>query len=268
MLADARRQGILNLIQESGSARTLELARLFGVSDQTIRRDLLELQEKGLISKRHGGGVLVNWQGASYHERATSRREEKLAIAREAIKLVKRGMTVLMGPGTTTEATANLLDGMEIAIVTNSLEVARAIMSSNTAVKLTGGRYRPGSELVTGSWTSRNLDHLFADLTFIGVSGISAKRGYTVIEADEALVLRRFIRIAKRSIVVADSSKLARVARETVAPLGAVHTLITDAGVTGEQLELLAGRGVDVVVAPKPEALRPRRKERDVAATT
>jgi DeoR/GlpR family transcriptional regulator of sugar metabolism len=259
MLAEARRQGILNLIQESGSARTLELARLFGVSDQTIRRDLLELAEKGLISKRHGGGVLVNWPGASYRERAVLRREEKLAIAREAVKLVKRKMRVAMGPGTTTEAITRLLDGMEVTIITNSLAVARATMSPNTAVKLTGGRYRPGSELVTGSWTDRNLDHLFADLAFIGVSGISAGVGYTVIEADEALVLRRFIRIAKRSIVVADSSKLARVAREAVAPLGAVHTVITDAGASEEQLELLAGRGVDVVVAPKARA----RKERD-----
>jgi DeoR/GlpR family transcriptional regulator of sugar metabolism len=137
---------------------------------------------------------------------------------------------------------------MDIHVITNSLPVAKAISSRDTTVSLTGGHYRPSSDLVTGEWTERNLEDLFADLGFIGVSGIGEEAGYTVTEPDEALMLRGFIRVAKRAVVVTDSSKFHRVARETVAPLGAVHLLITDSDASQEHLALLGSHGVEVMV--------------------
>jgi DeoR/GlpR family transcriptional regulator of sugar metabolism len=249
MLAEERRKSILNLIQENGSARTAELARKFNVSGQTIRRDLYELEVKGLVSKNHGGGVLVRWQGADYRERAILRQQEKQLIAYEAVAQVRYGMTVALGPGTTTEAIAHLLNGMELRVITNSLAVAQAITSRDTTVYLTGGHYRPGSELVTGEWTEQNLKNLFADVSFVGISGIGAEAGYTVTQFDEALVLRQFIRVAKKAVVVMDSSKFHRVAQASVAPLGAAHALITDADAPQEQLDILRQRGVEVIVA-------------------
>lgn len=259
MLADERRQNILSLIQEQGAARTADLARRFKVSDQTIRRDLVELEERGLISKGYGGGVLITYQGTSYRERAVERRWEKELIAKKAVSQVRRGMTVVIGPGTTTEAVAQLLNGLNIRVVTNSLPVARAISSPETRVSLTGGHYRQAGELVTGAWTDANLEEVFADLGFIGVSGVDREAGYTVTEPDEALVLRRFIRVAKKAVVVADSSKFHRVAKEAVAPLGAVHLLITDAGADREHLNLLEQHGVEVKLVA--ETSRPAEAE-------
>lgn len=253
MLAEERRLSIFSLIQEKGSARTVELAETFRVSDQTIRRDLFDLEERGLIRKSHGGGALINYQGASYRDRALLRREEKLLIAREAVRQVKRGMTVALGPGTTTEEIARLLNGMDVEVVTNSLAVARAMASRSTKVNLTGGSYRPSSELLTGAWTGQSLEAFFADISFIGVSGIGADAGYTVTQADEALVLRQFIRIAKRAVVVADSSKFHRVAKAFVAPLEAVHMLITDAGIPTKDHDLLRARGVNVTIIGRGE---------------
>jgi DeoR family transcriptional regulator, fructose operon transcriptional repressor len=247
MLVQERRQSILSLIEQYGSARTIELARIFKVSDQTIRRDLLELEGMGLISKSHGGGTLVNWRGATYRERTQAHAQEKSAIAEQAISLVKPGMTVLLGPGTTTGTIAQRLDGLPITLVTNSLAVAQAISQPDTEVRLTGGQYRPSAELVVGDWTERNLDSLFADLSFIGVSGVDEDAGYTVTQSDEAMTLRQFIRVAKRSVVVTDSSKFLRVAKASVAPLDAVHLLITDCGLARDARALLTRHGVEVI---------------------
>lgn len=250
MLAEERRQYILGLIQEQGSARTAELARLLRVSDQTIRRDLVDLQEKGLVSKHHGGGVLLNHETLSQSERSELRHAEKQAIAQEAATLVRAGMVVALGPGTTTEQIAMHLEGRDIEVVTNSLAVARVMSGDGTRVRITGGNYRASSELVVGQWTLDNVSHLFVDIAFVGVSGIGSDAGYSVTERDEALVLRQFVRVAKRSLIVADSSKFHQRARELVAPPRAVHGVITDEGIPPTERQGLAEQCVEVRAVP------------------
>lgn len=249
MLAQERQQTILALLRKNGSVRTADLAQMLNVSDQTIRRDFWELEHLGLVSKKHGGAVLVNYQSVPYQERAILLKEAKLAIARAAARFVKAKMVVVLGPGTTTEMLAHLLNGLDIKVVTNSLTVAKALTHAHTEVWLTGGRYRPGSELVTGAWVEANLTHFFADLCFVGVSGIDLDEGYTVTEEDEGKVLRQFIRVAKTSVIVSDSTKFHRVAKEVVAPLGAVHRLITDENISADDHRRLEAAGVEVTVA-------------------
>lgn len=249
MLAEERRRTILSLLEKNGSVRTAELAQRFGVSDQTIRRDFWELEDQGLVDKGHGGAVLVNYHTVPYRDRAVLRQAEKLAIAEAAASLVVPGMVIALGPGTTTEAVAHRLNGLPVHLLTNSVVVARAVTKAETRVSLTGGQYRPGSELVIGDWSKANLETCFADLAFVGVSGIDAEEGYTVTQEDEAAVLRGLIRIAKTAVVVSDSSKFRRVGKASVAPLGAVHKVITDTGLAAADRELLLEKGVDVVTA-------------------
>ncbi len=246
MLAEERRRTILSILAKDGSARTQELAKRFGVSDQTIRRDFWELEDQGLIDKGHGGAVLVNYHTVPYRDRAVLRQSEKFAIAEAAAGLVMPGMTVALGPGTTTEAVAHRLNGQALRILTNSVVVARAVTHGETQVSLTGGQYRPGSELVVGDWSRANLETCFTDLAFVGVSGIDAE-GYTVTQEDEAAVLRGLVRTAKTAVVVSDSSKFRRVGEASVAPLGAVHKVITDSGLSAADRALLVAKGVDVV---------------------
>lgn len=250
LLAEERKRAILSLLQRSGVVRTATLAELFNVSDQTIRRDFWELEKQGLVSKKHGGAVLLNYQSMPYAERAGLHPAAKLAIARAAAQFVRAKMTVALGPGTTTEVLARLLDGLELRIITNSLTVAEAVTQASTEVYLTGGRYRPGSELVTGDWAEANLRDFFADFCFIGVSGIDTENGYTVTEGDEAAVLRQFIRVSKTAVVVSDATKFGRAAQEVVAPLSAVHHLVTDGSISEENKRALEGAGVGVVLAP------------------
>lgn len=249
MLAEQRRQSILELLKRNGSVRTSDLALHFKVSDQTIRRDFWDLEERGLISKGHGGAVLANYSTVPYRDRAVLRRSEKLAIAREALRLVRPGMTLALGPGTTTEALAHLVNGMELELITNSLAVAQAVSDPATRVHLLGGRYRPSSELVTGEQTIQNLESRFADIAFTGVSGIDENDGYTVTEEDEARVIRQCIRIAKTAVMLSDSSKFSRIGKARVAPLSAVHLLITDSDIAPDDRRGLEAQGVQVVIA-------------------
>mgnify|MGYP002778868787 CR=1 FL=1 len=262
MLAEERRRSILSLLERNGSVRTVDLARQFAVSDQTIRRDFWALEDQGLLSKAHGGALLLTYQGIPYQERAVLRQAEKLRVAQAAARLVKDGMSVALGPGTTTEAIAQHLRSRDILLVTNSLAVAAAMSRSSARVRLTGGQIRPGSELVTGDWAEANLAECFVDLSFVGVSGIDLGEGASVTEADEARVLRQFIRIAKRAVLVADGSKFGRVAKATVAPLGALHLLITDPSAPAETLERLRAQGLEVEVAgtdpPPRRSAKPR----------
>lgn len=249
LLAEERQQTILSLLQKNGAVRTASLAELFGVSDQTIRRDFWALEKQGLVSKKHGGAVLLNYQSMPYGERSGLHQAAKLAIARAAALLVKPQMTVALGPGTTAEALARRLDGLELRIVTNSLSVAAAVTQPATEVYLIGGRYRPGSELVTGDWAEDNLRDFFADICFIGVSGMDVGDGYTVTESDEAAVLRQFIRVSKLAVVISDATKFGRAAQERVAPLGAVHRVVTDEAITLRNRQGLEAAGVEVIVA-------------------
>lgn len=257
MLAEERRLNILGLIKENGSARTIELARMFNVSDQTIRRDLEELQGKGLISKHHGGGVLMSYRAQSFGERSGLRHFEKASIARLAAGMVRPGMTVGLGPGTTTEQVALQLDGRDVELITNSLAVAAAVNEPPAHVRLLGGDYDPEGQLTVGRWSELNLSELFLDIAFVGVSGIGSEAGYTVTSRDQAMVLRQLVRVAKRAVVVADSSKFHRVAEETLAPLGAVHTVITDSAVPPSDVQRLRACGVEVCIVDDPPERQP-----------
>ena len=249
MLAKQRQQTILEMLKMNGAVRTVTLADHFNVSDQTIRRDFWELEERGLVTKGHGGAVLVNYWTVPYRDRTVLHQLDKLAIAQAARQLVKPGMTLAFGPGTTTEALAHLVNGTKLKIITNSLAVARAITESSTKVHLTGGQYRSDNELLIGPQVTSYLESWFVDLAFIGVSGIDSNDGYTVTEEDEAHVLKQFIRIAKKGVVLSDASKFQRVGKASVAPLGAAHQLITDKSISQKDRQCLTQNGVYVVVA-------------------
>lgn len=249
MIADERRRNILHMIRTNGSARTVELAELFNVSDQTVRRDLLELEEKGLIRKAHGGGHSVDYHGVPFGERAVLRMHEKQLIAEEASRLISPGMTLVLSPGTTTEAIAHRINGMDLLVLTNSLAVTQALSDPHTRVRITGGDYRSKGEALTGELALKSLEDVFADMAFIGISGIDSEAGYTTTNAAEAAVARQFMRIAKTIVVVADSTKFLRSAEVTIAPAQAAHLLITDPDILPYNQQALADCGVEVVVA-------------------
>jgi DeoR/GlpR family transcriptional regulator of sugar metabolism len=258
-LTEERRRLIAAEVGRERAVRTRDLMARFAVSDMTVRRDLEALEAAGVLVRTRGGAV-VSSEGTlpyrPYRERAMQRASEKTAIAQAAAALVRPGMTVAINPGTTTTAIAALLRGMQVRVVTNSLSIARAAHGPEGAsVLVTGGLYSGRGEALAGEWTASNLAGVFADLAFIGFSGLKGEQ-YAVVDPDEAAASRSLLRTARRVVVVADSSKFSRAAGNPVAPIGAAHTIVSDDALPAAARDLLSRHGVEVILvsAANPEA--------------
>ncbi|ARF71113.1 DeoR/GlpR family DNA-binding transcription regulator [Kitasatospora albolonga] len=274
LLAEQRRALILDEVRKRGGVRVNELTRRLNVSDMTIRRDLDALARQGVVEKVHGGAVPV--VEASTHEpgfEAKSALEQgaKEEIARTAAAMAPPGSAVALSGGTTTYALArHLLDVPDLTVVTNSVRVAdvfhdaqrpapgRAARPGAATVVLTGGVRTPSDALV-GPVADRAIDSLHFDLLFLGVHGISAEAGLSTPNLAEAETNRRFVRAARRVVVVADHTKWGTVGLSSFAALDEVDTFVTDAGLDPAVREEIGGYLPGLVVAggPPEEAVSP-----------
>lgn len=244
MLAQQRQSAILELIRQRGGVRVSHLVSRFGVSDMTIRRDLEVLAERGLVDKVHGGATLAGPGSADepgFAAKSIRQQAEKRAIAERAAGLVEPGMAIALSAGTTTAAlAARLADVRGLTVVTNSIPVAdvfyRAGRPDQTVV-LTGGTRTPSDALV-GPIAVGALRDLHVDQLFLGVHGLSVRAGLTTPNLLEAETDRAFIAASHQVVVLADHTKWHSLGIATIAPLTAVHLLITDADVPAEAAEL------------------------------
>ncbi|MFG2306652.1 DeoR/GlpR family DNA-binding transcription regulator [Actinacidiphila glaucinigra] len=265
LLAEQRRALILDEVRRRGGVRVNELTRRLNVSDMTVRRDLDALARQGVVEKVHGGAVPV--APASSHEpgfeaKAGLEPGAKEAIARAAARLVTPGSAIALTGGTTTYALAHhLLDVPDLTVVTNSVRVADVFHSAArgaaagregaATVVLTGGVRTPSDSLV-GPVADRAIGSLHFDLLFLGVHGISVEAGLSTPNLAEAETNRRFVRSARRVVVIADHTKWGTVGLSSFATLEDVDTLVTDAGIPEVLRAEIAEHLSDLVVAGEP----------------
>lgn len=255
MLARQRQRLILDEVARSGAVKVADLVGELGVSDMTIRRDISELAEQGLLDRVHGGAAQL--RTASSHEpgfatKATRQVEAKTAIARAAAARVVPGISVGVSAGTTTHlVAAELLDVPDLTVVTNSLPVADELHRNRRVeqtVLLTGGMRTPSDGLV-GPLAVAALQGIHLDLLILGVHGIDARAGLTCPNLLETQTNRALIEASRRVLVVADHTKWGVVGLQTTARLAEVDVLVTDAGLTAEAREQLDGNVGELVVA-------------------
>lgn len=253
MNSHKRHQTILELIEEQGSVQVSDLCTRFGVSEMTIRRDLAHLEQTGLVRRVYGGAVSA--RGRSYEPpfltRAGEHREEKERIGRLAASLVHDGDSIALDVGTTTlEVARNLVDKHNLSVITNSLQIAN-VLANRPGIRLviTGGILRSGELSMIGHLAERAFREFYVDKLFLGVGGISIEAGLTEFNLEDALIKQAMLSTAKECIVVADASKLNRIAFAKIAPLSAVHKLITDSSADPETVKRLEETGISVVLA-------------------
>lgn len=255
MLASQRQDRILDQVAIHGAARVSELVDLLGVSDMTVRRDIDALAQRGLVARVHGGVTAATGRSAEepgFVAKSTLQITEKVAIAREAVRLVEPGAAVAISAGTTTYEVARMLRQVEqLTVVTNSIPVAQLLHEDKRAdmtVILTGGIRTPSDALV-GPVAVGSLRGLHVDWLFMGVHGIDLRAGLTTPNMVEGDTDRALIDCARQVVVAADSSKWGVVALTTIASLDEVDVLVTDSGLPPGAQDVLSERLDRLVVA-------------------
>jgi DeoR family transcriptional regulator of aga operon len=236
---------ILKELRRAGSASVEALSETLDVSLATIRRDLQELEENGLLRRTHGGAIPIEplfyeafRHDQSFQDQVESCAEEKRRIALAAAELVSPGDTIALTAGTTTNEVVRRLPSVGgVTVVTNTVNVAMELSKrKDVHVFVTGGHLRGDWFSLVGAEAVASMSGVFVDVLFIGVNGIDAHHGLTCINADEVEINRSMVRQAKRKIAVADHRKLGVVTKWLICPTNAIDLLITDKGASDKMI--------------------------------
>lgn len=250
---ETRHRLTMAAVEQKGTIKVAELAAQFGVTEATVRRDLVELDSKNLVKRVHGG--VTNSLGRSYEPTLTFRNTvnigKKARIGKLAAELVNEGDCIALDIGSTTyEVASNLIGKRNLTIITPSFPIAsRLINQPDIRLVLTGGIVRPGETSMVGEIAQRTFDILYVDLLFLGVGGIDAKEGLTEYNWDDTLVKKAMLKRAKKVVIVADSSKHNRIASFLIAPLEKINILITDQEPSSPLKEALKELNIKIIVA-------------------
>lgn len=253
-LAEQRRDKILDMLKEDGHVKVNELSKIFEVSDVTIRQDLEKMEQDGLLKRVHGGAVLLETENRVESLTILNRGNvpAKQAIAREAVKLVHEGDTLILDSGsTTTEIASLLVDAFQnLNIITNSLNIA-LILGRNQGfyINVTGGEFKAPTLSLTGQRAADYFKGLHADKVFLATAGINIKTGLTYPSISDLPVKRAMIDCADEVYLVADSSKIGKSSFATLGPLSLVDDVITDSKISDSDRELFQKYNVKVIVA-------------------
>jgi DeoR family transcriptional regulator, glycerol-3-phosphate regulon repressor len=249
-----RQAELLEAVKAHGSLTVESLSERFGVTLQTVRRDITLLAEAGLLARFHGGARLPSstTENIAYRERQRMNDGAKRAIARAVAARVPDGCSIIVNIGTTTEAVAReLLHRKGLRVITNNLNVAAILADKpDFEVIVTGGVVRSRDRGVVGEAAVEFIRQFRVDIGLIGISGLEADGTLRDFDYREVKVARAIIAQSRQVWLAADHSKFNRPAMVEVAPLSAVDMLFTDAPMPPPFGALCAEAGVDAVIAP------------------
>jgi len=241
---------ILEELSARGSVAVADLSERLGVSAATVRRDLEHLEDQHLLTRTHGGAVaqMVSYE-LPLRYKSARRQEQKRRIGQVAATRVHDGAVIGLTGGTTTTEVAREIVDRQLTVVTNALNIASELaIRPNIKLVVTGGIARPESYELVGPLADGTLADLHLDVAFIGADGVTATDGLTTHHEIEAHTDRALMDRASRVVVVADGSKLGRVAFARICPISAVHELVTDGEADTEELRELREVGLEVTV--------------------
>lgn len=252
MFQNQRREKILLLIQENGSCQVNELSSIFGVTEQTIRQDLVALEKEGLIIRQHGGALLKSSPSSisvSIPDRGHSL--EKEAIGKKAATFVNDGDSIILDSGTTISAMAKFLANRKnMNVVTNALNIALGLGSEpSNKVLVIGGEFKPPTFSCTGERSLSLFDSIYVDKLFLATGGFSVDGGLSYPGLSDIAIKRAMIKSAKTVYLLADSSKSEKTLLASLGGLDKVDYLISDDKLNPEVRERIESIGVKVITA-------------------
>lgn len=247
-----RLAAILDLLAQRGSVSLTQLADQFHVSPATVRRDLADLGDQRLLVRTHGGARVLDSRAELPVALRDSRfAEAKRAIAEHVAAIVPRHRyAIAVSGGSTTVSVARALAGHEqLTMVTNSISIAHLVTTHpGMKIVMTGGVLRRESLEMVGAIAERTFTSLNVQLAVLGTDGISAAGGVTTHDETEARTNATMLANARRTVVVADGSKVGRLTFAEVAPIQRISLLVTDASADPAEVAAIRAAGVEVVV--------------------
>jgi DeoR/GlpR family transcriptional regulator of sugar metabolism len=265
LLAVERRLKVLERLEADQAVEVSSLAREFGVSEMTIRRDLRRLDRDGFVRRTYGGATTRVVRAAGAFEVTQSARmlhhaREKRQIALRAVELTAGARVMFVGVGSTVEQFARLAAPRDSPLViTPSLVVASLLGTRKVQVIMAGGMVRQDELSCVGPAAVELVQRYNTDIAVIGAAGVSARRGITDLDDQEAGVIRAALERTERIVVLADGSKFGDVALSTVVPIDQVSVVVTDPSADPLEVDRIEREGVEVIVAEP--ASGPRRDE-------
>ncbi|QTD88958.1 DeoR/GlpR family DNA-binding transcription regulator [Burkholderia anthina] len=251
MLTTQRKKVILDALARDGQVLAAELSVQFGVSEDTIRRDLRELAAEGLLQRVHGGALPASPAVAPFARREALEPEEKRRIARRAAQMIAPGQVAIVDGGTTSALLVSQLPpDLRATIVTHSPSVAVALAAHPSIdVILIGGRLYKHSIVSVGAAAMESIARIHADLYFMGVTGVHPVAGLSTGDFEEAAIKRALAERAGETVVLASQSKLRAASQFVIGELALAQTIVVERETDAALTEPIEAAGVTVVRA-------------------
>lgn len=253
MLAAERRRVVLEAVLRHRAIAMNELAELTGASAVTLRRDLKELEDQGLVRRSRGGALAPEPEPdePSYSAKTTVAPAAKVAIAHRAAELVRDGDSVIIGAGTTTQMLARAIASRrDLTVVTNSVLAAEALAyAPGIEVVMTGGHLRGSTFSLIGAAAERTLSTIHAERVFLSGNGLTAERGLSTPHAGVASMDRALAAAAREVVVLVDHTKVGVDALVQTVPVERIGVVVTDSGADTAAVRRLRAAGIHVDVA-------------------
>jgi len=252
MFLEERLEKILKIVSEKDRLTVKEASVLLGVSNDTVRRDIIKLVKNNLVMRTHGGIVSKNniLFDPALEERVIEHKEEKELIATQASSMINDSEVIILNAGTTTERITKYLSNVKnLIILTNALNIAiNTIRYSNIETIIIGGNVRKGNLSIIGPDSINMIKNYRAEKLFIGISSISIERGLMTPNRMEAEINSELLKIANKVIVVTDSSKIGRMSLYSFGTIDDIDAIITDKNADKEFLAELKNRNKEVII--------------------
>jgi len=251
----SRRAKILDEIESKGQVSVVGLSQAFNVSEVTIRNDLAQLERQSMLIRARGGAIKIKLHNIGLDTPLSDKMKvhfkEKQRIGQAAAKLIAEGDTIILDSGTTTAEIAKNLGALkDLTIITNAINIVTILYELyDFNVFVPGGFLRKKSLSLVGVIAEESINRYYCDKLFLGVDGIDKVHGLSTPNVEEAHMNRMMIDIAKKVIVVCDSSKFFHRRFASIAPISKIDILVTDSGISSQNKLMLEQAGVEVIIA-------------------
>ncbi|WP_372936679.1 DeoR/GlpR family DNA-binding transcription regulator [Seonamhaeicola sp.] len=244
-----RQQKIIDEVSINRKVSSSFLSERLKVSEDTIRRDIKELHDKGLITKVHGGAISNIQKLYHYNEDVIYNREGKVRIAQKAISLLEDGMVIIISGGTTNLMLAKLLPkNLKATVYTYSLPIAMQLTEHPLIETIfIGGKIHRSSMVTTGIDVIQYLSNLRANICFMGVSALDVKQGITDEGYEVSLIKKAMIKASERVVYLATTNKLNLIHNYNVCDLKEIDTVVTDLEINNPKLKSYISAGINLL---------------------